>query len=114
MSDAALPRTAYPSDLTDEQWEQVAPLLPEESPLGRHRATDLREVVSAIHYRDQVRCPWRMLPVEFPAWGTVYSYYRRWNRDGTLSKLRRILKRRPATPASPKPATPQPIAEQSA
>ena len=95
MIDVSSPGIAYSKDLTDAEWERIAPLLPEEKRFGRHRVTNLREVVSAINYRDQIGCPWRMLPDDFPPWGTVYSYYRRWNRDGTLPKLRTILKRRP-------------------
>jgi hypothetical protein len=93
MMALASPRTAYPTDLTDAQWRQIAPLLPDDRPKGRHRVTSLREVVSAIHYRDQTGCPWRMLPDDFPAWGTVYSYYRRWNRAGILAEIRQALSR---------------------
>lgn len=85
------PQTTYPNDLTEDQWGSIRPLLPNDKPKGRRRATSLREVVSAISYRDRVGCPWRMLPEDFPAWGTVYSYYRRWNRAGILAEIRQIL-----------------------
>jgi transposase len=85
------PQPTFPSDVTDDQWQLIKPLLPEEKPKGRHRVTNLREVVSAIGYRDQTGCPWRTLPGEFPPWGTVYSYYRRWNRAGLLAEIRQIL-----------------------
>ncbi len=88
-------KTTHPSNLTDQEWRQIEPLLPEEKPKGRHRVIDLRRVVSAIAYRDQTGCPWRMLPDDFPAWGTVYSYYRRWNRSGLLAEIRQILSSRP-------------------
>jgi transposase len=104
----------YPSDVSDHQWRLIEPWLPEEKPKGRQRVTNLRDVVSAINYRDQTKCPWRMLPHDFPAWGTVYSYYRRWNQDGTLAKLRNLLKQRPAaTSTGPLHHLPQTI-DQSA
>ena len=56
MIDVSSPRTTpYPSDLTDEEWTRIEPLLPDEKRFGRHRVTNLREVASAINYRDQVR-----------------------------------------------------------
>jgi putative transposase len=71
----------YPSDLTDEEWAAIAPLPPPRSKNGRKRKTDLREVVNAI--RDLVRsgCKWRMLPVHFPPWQTVYWWFRRFVRQ---------------------------------
>lgn len=98
MMNSPTSRAAFPSDLTEDQWRQIRPLLPDEKPKGRHRVTDLRDVVNAIRYREQSGCSWRSLPTEFPAWGTVYSYFRRWNRDGTLADLREIL-----TPQMPQP-----------
>jgi transposase len=89
------PQTTYPSDLTDAEWRLIQPLLPEDKPKGRHRVTNLRAVVSAIRYRDQFGCPWRMLPDDFPAWGTIYSYYRRWSRAGVLAEIHAVLNRRP-------------------
>lgn len=87
-------RRRYPSDLTDVQWREVALLLPTEHPLGRQRTTNLREVVNAINYRWNTGCTWRMLPHDFPPWGTIYAYYRRWLRDGTLGEVRDVLLRR--------------------
>lgn len=88
-------RRAYPSDVTDAQWRRISPLFPQEKPRGRHREIDLREVVNAIHYRWTTGCVWRMLPHDFPPWGTVYSYFRDWQRDGTLTQLRdQLLKPR--------------------
>ncbi len=114
MTTLSSSRTQYPSDLTDWQWRSIASLLPEEKFRGRRRETNLRDVLNAINYRDQTGCPWRMLPHDFPAWGTVYSYYRRWNRDGLLAKLRKLLKQRPAAASTP-PINPAPqTTEQSA
>lgn len=71
------PRKRYPSDLTDAEWEFIAPLLPMPALRGRHRVTDLREVLNAIRYLVRSGCEWRMLPTHFPRWQTVYSWFRR-------------------------------------
>jgi len=88
------PRNPYPSDLTDEERRSIELILPLDKFYGRRRATDLREVVNAVRYREQTGCSWRMLPHDFPPWGTVYRYYRLWSRDGTLAELRRVLNRK--------------------
>jgi transposase len=62
----------YPSDLTDEQWAVLEPLiLPSYG--GHPRVVDLRRVVNAICYRNRSGCQWRMLPTDFPPWGTGYG-----------------------------------------
>jgi putative transposase len=71
-------RKPYPTDLTDEQWQLIEPLLPPAKPGGRPRKTDLREVVNALFYLNRAGCQWRMLPHEFPPWKTVYNYFRLW------------------------------------
>ena len=80
-------REAYPSDLTDEQWALLAPLLPDAKPGGRPRSVDLREVVNGLLYVLRTGCPWRHLPHDLPPWGTVWAYFRRWRDDGTLDRL---------------------------
>jgi putative transposase len=69
-------RKPYPTDLTDEQWKLIEPLLPPAKPGGRPRKTDLREVLNALFYLNRAGCQWRMLPHEFPPWKTVYNYFR--------------------------------------
>jgi putative transposase len=70
----------YPSDLTDEEWRACAPLLPRPARSGRKRTTDLREVLNAIRYMVRSGCEWRMMPVHFPPWQTVYWWFRRFVR----------------------------------
>lgn len=70
----------YPTDLTDEEWSQVEPLLPKPAKTGRRREIELREVVNAIRYLARTGCGWRMLPVNFPPWPTVYWWFRRFVR----------------------------------
>jgi transposase len=67
----------YPSDLTEEEWSRIEPLLPQPAKRGRKRTIDLREVVNAIRYLVRSGCGWRMLPIHFPPWETVYWWFRR-------------------------------------
>jgi putative transposase len=76
-------RNSYPTDLTDEQWVILQPLLPRAKPGGRPRKTDLRSVINALVYLNRTGCQWRMLPHDFPSWKTVYNYFRAWIDDGT-------------------------------
>lgn len=76
-------RKRYPSDLTDDEWAILHPLLPEGKPGGRPRRVDLREVSNAIFYVTRGGIPWRYLPTDFPPWKTVYHYFRLWRLDGT-------------------------------
>src|SRR3954469_10575286 len=85
-------RKPYPTDLTDAQWERIAPLIPPAKPGGRRRSVDVREVVNAIMYFTRTGCQWRNLPHEFPPWGTVHYYHRRWRLDGTWRKVHDALR----------------------
>jgi transposase len=93
----AVPRDSGPASnatvnsLSDENWSEIAPLLPAPSVLGRRRSTDPRKVVAAIEYQWRTGCPWRKLPPEFQPWPTIYGYVSAWRRDGTLRKLRPLL-----------------------
>jgi len=83
-------RKPYPSDMTDEQWALIEPLLPRASRRhrrGRPRQTELREVVNALFYHTREGCTWRALPHDLPPWKTVYNYFQGWDRDGTWQKL---------------------------
>ena len=71
----------YPSDLTDEQWAIVEPLIPP-SHGGRPRTVDLRPIVNGIFYRNKAGCQWRMLPKDYGPWETVYYYFAQWRTKG--------------------------------
>lgn len=71
----------YPTDLTDEEWAKIEPLLPGPGRTGRRREVDLREVLNAIRYLVRTGCGWRMLPKDFPPWQTVYWWFRRFVRE---------------------------------
>ena len=84
----------YSSDLTDEEWQIAQMLLPEDKPVGRLREVELREVLNAIFYRVENGVKWRNLPADFPAWQTVYGYFRLWVRLGVWQRLNNALVRR--------------------
>jgi putative transposase len=84
----------YPSDLTDAQWQLIAPHLPPDLPgrRGRPRIWPRRAIIEAILYLDRTGCAWRYLPADFPPWQTVYSYFATWRDDGTLTRLHDALR----------------------
>ena len=97
---------AYPSNLTQDQYELIASMLPADSDRGRPRTTCLWSVLNAIFYVLCEGCTWRGLPGDFPAWQTVYTYFRRWKKDETwllihdrLYKMSRLSDGRDASPS---------------
>ncbi len=91
---AAVPRQAYPSDLTAAQWCLLAPLLQEResSGPGRPATVALREVVNALLYIKQTGCPWRYVPHDLPPRSTVHYYFAQWTADGTLEAIMHRLR----------------------
>lgn len=88
-------RPAYPTDLSDAEWLILEPLLLAVLSLsgrGRPRQVELREIVNAIFYVLRSGCAWRLLPHDFPAWQTVYGYFRRWRDSGLWEKLNDALR----------------------
>src|SRR5512135_3242132 len=81
----------YPSDLTDAEWEIVAPLIPPAKRGGRQREVDLRAVVNGLLYVLENGCTWRSLPKDFPPRSTVHGYLQLWAWDGTLERLHHAL-----------------------
>jgi transposase len=81
----------YSSDLTDAEWQRIEPLLPAGKPVGRLREVDLREVPNAIFYRADNGVKWRNLPSDFPAWQTVYGYFRLWVRLGVWEGINQVF-----------------------
>ena len=85
-------RNPYPTDLTDTEWEILHPLIPSASPGGRPRSVDMREILNAIFYVLRGGIPWRMLPHDFPAWKTVYHYFREWRMEGVWEDMNETLR----------------------
>jgi putative transposase len=84
---------AYPSNLTLAQYELLHDLLQAAKPGGRPREVDLWDVLNAIFYNLVEGVRWRALPGDFPAWQTVYTYFRNWRKDGTWLNIHNRLYR---------------------
>ena len=82
----------YSTDLSDAEWAVLAPLIPPAKPGGRPRTTDMREVLNAIFYLLRSGGAWRLLPHEFPAWQTVYAYFRQWRNAGVWEQIHATLR----------------------
>ena len=85
-------RQAYPSDLSEKEWQLLEPLLPAPKPGGRPVKYPRREVVNAIMYVLRSGCPWRMLPHDLPPWRTAFHYFRTWRKDGTWERVHEALR----------------------
>lgn len=91
MNTTGSKRKSYDTDLSDEQWALVEPLLRRRVGVGRPTRLDLRVVVNAIFYLVRTGCQWRMLPHDFPGWTSVRYYYDKWSDDGTWIELNALL-----------------------
>src|SRR5215813_13300501 len=99
-------RKKYPSDLTDEQWAIVAPLIPpaKSGPRGGHpRQVDMREVLNTLFYLNRSGCQWDMLPHDLLPKSTVYDYFAQWRDDGTWAKMVQALRERTRVAAGREP-----------
>lgn len=81
----------YPTDVTDAEWAIIAPMIPSPRPGGRHRETDVRDVMNAVRYVLRTGCQWRQLPKDFPPRSTVYNYFWEWTRYGVLDRIHHAL-----------------------
>jgi transposase len=82
----------YPSDVTDDEWAHLEPLIPPAKPGGRPRQTNMREALNAIFYLLRTGCPWRYLPRDgFPPRSTVYNIFRNFQQDGVWDAIWRRL-----------------------
>jgi transposase len=81
----------YPSDLTDEEWSLVEPLIAPGKPGGGKRTANMREVVNGLMYVLSTGCQWRAIPKDLPPKSTVYDYFDLWTYDGTLDCVHHAL-----------------------
>jgi putative transposase len=82
---------AYPTDLNDTEWAQIAPYLPEPNSTGRPREIPWRDIMNGIFYMVKNGCVWRALPHDFPAWQTVYFYFRLFQKNLLWEKLNTFI-----------------------
>lgn len=96
----------YATDLTNEQWEMIRPLVECERVMGRPTEVDLHEVVNGLHYLTRSGCQWRMLPADFPNWNAVRYYFDAWTLDGTFIRINDALRQwaRRAVGREPEPS----------
>ena len=82
-------RKSYQSDLTDDQWARLEPLIPapRSNRGGRPRTIDMREVLNTILYLNRSGCQWDMLPHDLLPKSSVYDYFAQWRDDGTWTKM---------------------------
>jgi transposase len=81
----------YPSDVTEEEWAEIAPLIPAARRGGRKRSVNIREVFNGLLYVLSTGCQWRAIPTEFPPRSTIFDYFARWQADGTLGRIHSAL-----------------------
>jgi putative transposase len=101
------PRRAYATDLTDAEWQLLAPFIPTPKPGGRPPLHDRRELVNAMAYWLRAGCAWRLLPHDLPPWPTVDHYFRCWRQQGLWEQIHhrlhvqeRTRQGRPPTPSA--------------
>ena len=81
----------YPSDLTDDEWTHVGPLIPPAKRGGNKRHVDEREVMNGIMYVLSTGCQWRAIPKDLPPRSTLFDYLDLWSYDGTLDRIHHAL-----------------------
>src|ERR1700716_1461579 len=81
----------YPSDLTDDEWGLVEPLIPPGKTGGGKRTVIMREVVNGLMYILSTGCQWRAIPKDLPPKSSVHGYFDLWTYDGTLERIHNAL-----------------------
>lgn len=95
--------TAYPSDLTDQEWKIIEKEVPKARRGGRKRSVNVRAILDAIFYVLDNGTKWRSLPHDYPKWQTVYWYFNQWSQDGTIEKIHRKMRKITRVVAGKKP-----------
>jgi transposase len=90
-------RRPYPSDLSDERWALIEPVITawkagHPSVSGHQGRYRMREIVNAIHYQARTGCQWRYLPHDLPPPSAVYYYFATWRDDGTTQTIHDLLR----------------------
>ena len=86
------PKKRYSSDLSDEEWAILEPLIPPAKPGGRPRTADMREVLNGIFYVLKTGCQWENLPKDLPPSSTVFYYFNRWSKEHVWQQLNASLR----------------------
>jgi transposase len=81
----------YPSDLTDEEWALIEPLIPPGKRGGGKRRVNMREIVNGLMYVLSTGCQWRAVPKDLPPRSTLHGYFDLWTWDRTLDRIHQVL-----------------------
>ena len=96
-------RKPYLSDLSDQQWALIEPLIPVNE-TGRPRIVEMREVLNTIFFLNRTGCQWDMLPHDLPAKSTVYDHFSQWKSDGTWQRILDALRQKVRVAADREPS----------
>jgi transposase len=81
----------YPSDLTNDEWAYVEPLIPPAKRGDGQRRRDMRTVMNGVMYVLSTGCQWRYIPKDLPPRSTLHDYFTRWTCDGTVDRTHYAL-----------------------
>src|SRR2546430_3064894 len=84
----------YASDLSDRAWAILEPFIPPAKTGGRPRSVEMRQILNGVFYLLRSGCAWRLLAHNYPAWSTVYDYFRKWRNQGIWEQMVRTLRER--------------------
>ncbi len=94
----------YPSNLSDQAWSEIEHFFKRSDPRGAKSVHSKYTVVNAVFYVVKTGCQWRMLPLDFPPWQSVYDHYRRWNKRGIWQEVLDFLNVRTRLKQAKKPS----------
>src|ERR1700726_3257910 len=100
----------YPSDLTDDEWRLVEPLIPPGKTGGGKRTVNMREVVNGLMYILSTGCQWRAIPKDLPPRSSVYDYFDLWTmtahwNGSTTHFMSSVANKRDGKPVRPPPSS---------
>ena len=95
-------RKPYSTDISNQQWAILKPLIPAPKTGGRPRSVNMREIINAIFYILAAGCAWRLIPHDLPPWSTLYHYFWTWRIEGTWLKMHQVLREKVRTQVSKK------------
>jgi putative transposase len=93
----------YATDVTDEQWALIQPLIPPAKHGGAPRTVKLRLIFNTILYVNKTGCQWAMIPKDLAKRSTAFDYFSAWKKDGTWQNIMDTLRRQVRTEAGREP-----------
>jgi transposase len=84
----------YPSDLTDEEWAILGPLITPAMQAGHPQTLQRRRTADAVFYLLRAGWQWRALPHDFPPWTAVFYHFAKWRRLGIWERVNAALRER--------------------